>query len=120
MPCAKRVREVEDIVAVRSARPVAATNLLDDLLERRVAEERDIVGGCMVGHAAHISVVQLDRKLDPPIAVLLAMIEMLEHCVFDQERFALANLTGRFNQRHDAARIGFRSAMIVRTLPKAA
>lgn len=74
----------------------------------------------MVSHAWYSAVVEVDRQLDPLIAVFLAMIEMLEDVVLYQERLTVAGLTWRLDQRDDTTGILFGAAVIVRPLPEAA
>ncbi len=112
--------KIEHVIAIRATRSTTAPDLLGHDFESRVAKEGDIVGGSVVGHARHIALLHVNGQFDSHVAVLLSVIEMFEHVMFDKERFAVTRLTGGLDESNDAARFLLRAAVIVGSLPESA
>src|SRR5699024_2528727 len=116
--CVGQLQQVLEIVAAGAAR---AEDMCRHLFRLVGAEKSRVVIGGDVEVAGHCSraVEQADLHAVTLVAVLLAMIEMLEDPVFNAVGHAAADLAGSRHQSYYPARRVGRSPVVVRALPEA-
>jgi len=88
--------QVEQVIAVAAAGPLAAIDVVGDIGDARRTEPRRVVMSGKIDQAIHMvtGVAQPDRDSAPLIPVLLAMVEMREHLMLDPVGHAQADLIG--------------------------
>lgn len=110
----------EHIVSVGSARPCTAIDLCSHLFERLGAKVCQILRRRPVDDPTNPFGFEHDLDDNPPVAVFLAVIQVLEYLRFNQEGATITGLAARRHQGHNPARVLRGAAMVVRALPEAA
>lgn len=118
--CLQRIRQVQHVIAIAATGSMRGADVLGQLRHGRGAEKSVVVLVGNVNHAGHGTrlVEQVDAGAETLVAILFAVIKVLEYDVIDEVGHAKA---GRARCRHQChyPTGRFRCApMIVRALPE--
>lgn len=119
--CLQCLGQVQHVVAIAATGSMRGVDVLGQLRHRCGSQKRVVVLVGNVNHAGHGTrlVEQVDAGAETLVAILLAVIEVLEHGVIDPIGNAKAGRARCRHQRHYPAGRFRCPPMIVRALPEA-